>query len=92
MKKIQVYPRDEELEALQQVAKRSGKDIAELVRETGRKAPKLRIRTDRHLSPGSLASFEPLAPGPCWDNLPLEVRGVTFLLRYPLTETALRGM
>lgn len=61
MKKIQVYPRDEELEALQQVAKRSGKDIAELVRETGRKAPKLRIRTDRHLSPGVLGVLR--APG-----------------------------
>ena len=33
MTKTQVYLRDEELEALHQAAKRSGKSVAELVRE-----------------------------------------------------------
>lgn len=33
MTKTQVYLRDEELEALQQAAKRSGRSVAELVRE-----------------------------------------------------------
>jgi len=36
MTKTQVYLRDEELEALHQAAKRSGKSVAELVREAVR--------------------------------------------------------
>lgn len=36
MTKTQVYLRDEELEALQQAAKRSGRSVAELVREAVR--------------------------------------------------------
>lgn len=38
MKKIQVYLREEELEALRKTAERSGRSVAALVREAVRKA------------------------------------------------------